>query len=108
MLTKLEDFQTLKTTKAKVRSSWIRRTFTKKKWGCAVVKNGKFVKKMKAAKRKKVTVITNTTGNTHHLHNRHFRDIPDCHTAARPSPHRSKASTFSISDFSANPASPAN
>ena len=57
MLTKLEDFQTLKTTKAKVRSSWIRRTFTKKKWGCAVVKNGKFVKKMKAAKRKKVTVI---------------------------------------------------
>lgn len=57
MLTKLEDFQTLKTTKAKVRSGWIRRTFTKKKWGCAVVKNGKFVKKMKAAKRKKVTVI---------------------------------------------------
>lgn len=57
MLTKLEDFQTLKTTKAKVRSSWIRRTFTKKKWGCAVVKSGKFVRKMKAAKRKKVTVI---------------------------------------------------
>ena len=57
MLTKLEDLQTLKTTKAKVRSSWIRRTFTKKKWGCAVVKSGKFVRKMKAAKRKKVTVI---------------------------------------------------
>ncbi len=57
MLTKLEDFQTLKTTKAKVRSGWIRRTFTKKKWGCAVVKSGKFLRKMKAAKRKKVTVI---------------------------------------------------
>lgn len=57
MLTKLEDFQTLKTTKAKVRSSWIRRTFTKKKWGCAVVKSGKCVRKMKAAKRKKITVI---------------------------------------------------
>lgn len=57
MLTKLEDFQTLKTTKAKVRSSWIRRTFTKKKWGCVVVKSGKVVKKMKAVKGKKVTVI---------------------------------------------------
>lgn len=56
-LSKLEDFQTLKTTKAKVKSSWIRRTFTKKKWGCAVVKSGKFVKKMKAEKKKKYTMI---------------------------------------------------
>lgn len=57
MLTQLNNFQTLKKTKAKVKSSWIRKTFTKKKWGCAVVKNGKFVKKIKAEKRKKFTMI---------------------------------------------------
>ncbi len=57
MLTKLNDFQTLKTTKAKVKSGWIRKTFTKKKWGCAVTKGGKFVKKIKAEKKKKYTMI---------------------------------------------------
>lgn len=56
-LNKLEDFQTLKTTKARVRSSWARRTFTKKKWGCAVVKSGKFLKKIKAEKGKKYIMI---------------------------------------------------
>lgn len=56
-LTKLEDFQSLKATKAKVKSDWVRRTFTKKKWGCAVVKSGKFMKKVKAAKKKKYTLI---------------------------------------------------
>ena len=57
MLTKLNDFQTLKTTKVKVKSSWIRKTFTNKKWGCAVIKNGKFVKKINAEKKKKYTMI---------------------------------------------------
>lgn len=56
-LTKLEDFQTLKSTKAKVKSDWIRKTFTRKNWGCAVVKSGKFIKKIKAEKRKKVTML---------------------------------------------------
>lgn len=54
-LSKLEDFQTLKATKAKVKSSWIRKTFTKKKWGCAIKKSGKIVKKVKADKKKKYT-----------------------------------------------------
>lgn len=56
-LSKLEDFQTLKSVKTKVKSSWARKTFKKKKWGCAVVKNGKFIKKIKAEKKKKVTII---------------------------------------------------
>lgn len=56
-LTKLENFQTLKKTKAMVKSSWIRKTFTKKKWGCAVVKSGKFVQKITAANKKKYTTI---------------------------------------------------
>lgn len=56
-LTKLEDFQTLKSIKAKVKSSWIRKTFTKKKWGCAVVKSGKFLQKIKAKKKGKYTMI---------------------------------------------------
>lgn len=56
-LTKLEDFQTLKTTKARVKSEWIRRTFTKKNWGCAIVKSGKFLKKIKAEKKKKITLL---------------------------------------------------
>ncbi len=56
-LSKLEDFQTLKSVKAKVKSSWIRKTFKKKKWGCAVVKSGKFIKKIKAGKKKKYTTI---------------------------------------------------
>ncbi len=56
-LSKLEDFQTLKSVKAKVKSSWIRKTFKKKKWGCAVVKSGKFIKKIKAGKKKKYTII---------------------------------------------------
>ncbi len=57
MLSKLEDFQTLKTTKAKVKSSWIRKTFTKKKWGCAVKKSGKIITKIKAEKKKKYTML---------------------------------------------------
>lgn len=56
-LSKLEDFQTLKSVKVKVKSSWIRKTFKKKKWGCAVVKSGKFIKKIKAGKKKKYTMI---------------------------------------------------
>ncbi len=56
-LSKLEDFQTLKSVKAKVKSSWIRKTFKKKKWGCAVVKSGKFINKIKAGKKKKYTMI---------------------------------------------------
>ncbi len=56
-LTKLEDFHTLKSVKAKAKSSWIRKTFTKKKWGCAIVKSGKFIKKIKANKKKKFTMI---------------------------------------------------
>lgn len=56
-LSKLEDFQTLKTTKAKVKSSWIRKTFTKKKWGCAVIKSGKIITKIKADKKKKYTIL---------------------------------------------------
>lgn len=56
-LSKLEDFQTLKTVNAKVRSSWIRKTFKKSKWGCTVVKNGKFIKKITADKKKKFTKI---------------------------------------------------
>lgn len=56
-LTKLEDFQTLKSIKVKVKSSWIRNTYTKKKWGCSFVKSGKIVKKIKAAKKKKYTTI---------------------------------------------------
>ncbi len=56
-LSKLEDFQTLKSIKAKVKSSWIRKTFKKKNWGCAVVKSGKFIKKIKAGKKKKYTTI---------------------------------------------------
>ena len=56
-LSKLEDFQTLKSVKAKVKSSWIRKTFKKKKWGCAVVKSGKFINKIKAGKKKKYTTI---------------------------------------------------
>ena len=56
-LSKLENFQTLKTTKAKVKLSWVRNTFTNKKWGCAVIKNGKFIKKIKAEKKKKYTMI---------------------------------------------------
>lgn len=57
MLTKLENFQALKATKVKVRSDWIRRTFTKEKWGCAIVKSGKFVKKVRAKKKRKFTFI---------------------------------------------------
>lgn len=56
-LAKLEDFDWLKTTKVKVKSSWIRKTFTKKKWGCALVKSGKFLRKVKAAKKKKYTIL---------------------------------------------------
>lgn len=56
-LSKLEDFETLKSVKVKVKSSWIRKTFTKKKWGCAIIKSGKFLQKIKAAKKKKYTVI---------------------------------------------------
>ena len=56
-LSKLEDFQTLKSVKAKVKSSWIRKTFTKRKWGCSIVKNGKFLTKVKARKKKKCTMI---------------------------------------------------
>lgn len=56
-LKKLEDFQTLKSIKVKVKSSWIRNTYTKKKWGCSFVKSGKSVKKIKAAKKKKYTTI---------------------------------------------------
>lgn len=56
-LSKLEDFQTLKSVKAKVKSSWVRKTFKKKNWGCAVVKSGKFMKKIKAGKKKKYTAI---------------------------------------------------
>lgn len=51
-LSKLEVFQTLKSVKAKVKSSWIRKTFRKNKWGCAIVKSGKFIKKIKAGKKK--------------------------------------------------------
>ncbi len=56
-LSKLEDFHTLKYVKVKVRSSWIRKTFTKRKWGCSIVKNGKFLTKVKARKKKKYTMI---------------------------------------------------
>lgn len=56
-LNKLEELQTPKATRIKVKSSWIRKTFTKKKWGCAVTKGGKFVKKIKAEKKKKYTMI---------------------------------------------------
>ncbi len=56
-LSKLEDFQTLKSIKAKVKLSWIRKTFRKNKWGCAIVKSGKFIKKIKAGKKKIYTII---------------------------------------------------
>lgn len=56
-LNKLEELQTPKATRIKVKSGWIRKTFTKKKWGCAVTKGGKFVKKIKAEKKKKYTMI---------------------------------------------------
>lgn len=56
-LNKLEDLQVLKTAKVKVKSSWIRKTFTKKKWGCAVKKGGKIITKIKADKKKKYTML---------------------------------------------------
>ncbi|MGN1206075.1 MAG: hypothetical protein ACI4SQ_03690 [Eubacterium sp.] len=55
-LTKLEDLHTLKTTRIKVRSSWVRKTFNKKNWACIFVKNGMYQKKVKASK-KKVTIL---------------------------------------------------
>lgn len=47
----------LKSVKVKVKSSWIRKTFRKNKWGCAIVKSGKFIKKIKAGKKKIYTII---------------------------------------------------
>ncbi len=55
-LTKLEDLHTLKTTRIKAKSSWVRKTFNKKNWACVFVKNGINQKKVKASK-KKVTTL---------------------------------------------------
>ena len=55
-LTKLEDLHTLKTTRIKAKSSWVRKTFNKKNWACVFVKNGIIQKKVKASK-KKVTIL---------------------------------------------------
>ncbi len=55
-LTKLEDLHTLKTTRIKVKSSWVRETFNKKTWACVFAKNGMDQKKVKASK-KKVTIL---------------------------------------------------
>jgi len=51
-LTKLEDLHTLKTTRIKAKSSWVRKTFNKKNWACVFVKNGIIQKKVKASKKK--------------------------------------------------------
>ena len=55
-LTKLEDLHTIKTTRIKAKSSWVRKTFNKKNWACVFVKNGIIQKKVKASK-KKVTIL---------------------------------------------------
>ena len=52
----LQDLHTLKTTRIKVKSSWVRETFNKKTWACVFAKNGMDQKKVKASK-KKVTIL---------------------------------------------------
>ena len=54
---KLEEFYTNRSIRAKFKSSWLRKTFNKKCWGCEFVKEGAFLKKIKASKTKKYTVI---------------------------------------------------
>ena len=52
----VEDLHTLKTTRIKVKSSWVRETFNKKTWACVFAKNGMDQKKVKVSK-KKITIL---------------------------------------------------